>query len=63
LVGIHKLYADTYLLFIENFIMKNNPFVLGGAIFLGLSLGLSLGAYIPSSKLADIFFNILRGIR
>jgi hypothetical protein len=46
-----------YLL--KNFVMKNNPFVLGGAIFLGLSLG----TYIPSNKFTYIFFNILRGIR
>jgi len=39
--------------------MKNNPFVLVVAIVLGLSIG----AYVPSSKLTYIFFNILRGIR
>ena len=39
--------------------MKNNPYIL----LLSIVVGLSMGTYLPSSKIGYILFNILRGIR
>jgi hypothetical protein len=54
-----KCYLKCTIFIIKKFNMKNNPFVLVVAIVLGLSMG----AYVSSSRLAYIFFNILRDIR